>query len=438
MAAFLTRKALSRRALLLGAGATVALPWLDAMQSALAGPERLPIRSGFVFVPNGASMDDWTPKGAGWSKTLAPLKPLRRSVQVWTGLALDGARAHGDGPGDHARAAGSFLTCAHPRKTGGADLQVAVSIDQVIAQAHGDATPFASLELGLEPGRAGGVCDSGYSCAYSNNISWRTPSQPMAKETNPREVFARLFGDPDDAQSRAEREQRARERKSVLDAVLGDARRLGARLGPTDRRKLDEYFTAVRELEKRLARGESEEPAPEMPEGLLEGGGYPERLRIMYDLVALAWQTDRTRVTSLMVGNGGSNISYRSVGVPEGHHNLSHHGNDKAKLERIQKIDAFHIEQFRGFLERLDGIEERGKSLLHQSMIVYGSAIGDGNRHNHEDLPILFAGRGGGRVAAGSHKKEPRDTPLANLYLGMLRANGINAPSFGDSTKAAF
>ena len=207
MAAFVTRKALSRRTLLAGIGAGIALPWLDAMAPAFAGPRRGKgtVRSVFCFVPNGAKMDDWKPDGQSFSKSLAALKPLRGKVSALSGLALDGAKAHGDGPGDHARAAASFLTCAHPRKTGGADIYAGESIDQVIARHVGDETRFRSLELGLEGGRAGGVCDSGYSCAYSNNVSWRTPSQPMAKETNPRQLFARLFGDPDSVEGELER-----------------------------------------------------------------------------------------------------------------------------------------------------------------------------------------------------------------------------------------
>lgn len=437
MANVVFRRHLSRRRFLVGAGAAIALPFLDAMVPAFGAPPRPPTRSVFVFKPNGANMDEWMPKAGHLSSpTLAALKPHKKSVTLWEGLAVDGARAHGDGPGDHARCASSFLTTAHPKKTGGADINVGVSIDQVIAQHVGGETRFASLELGCERGAAAGVCDSGYSCAYSNNVSWRTPNLPNTKETQPKAVFRRLFGDPNSVESAIERERRRVEEKSILDAALEDAKRLKGRLGKTDARKMAEYLDAIRDLEKRLERVESEVAIPEMPEGLLTDGSYTARVRLMYDLIVLAFRSDLTRTVTLMLGNGGSNVSYVHIGIPEGHHNISHHGNEAEKLEKIQKIDQFQVEQFAGFLDRLDAADDAGKTMLHRSMVLFGSAIGDGNRHNHEDLPILLAGRGNGKLKAGRHQKESRDTPLANLYLGMLGALDIKAKSFGDSRAA--
>ncbi len=444
MANFVQRKHLSRRAFLGGVGAAVALPWLDAMVPAFAGPkdERRPTRAVFVFAPNGKKMDDWTPPNEGTGYTLPyllePLKPHKKSVLVLTGMTIDGGRAHGDGPGDHARSAASFLTCAHPVKTGGADIEAGVSIDQRIASQVGKATTFPSLELGIEGGRSGGVCDSGYSCAYSNNISWRTPSLPMAKETKPRLVFARLFGDPNSMESEKERAKRRAEQRSVLDAALEDAKKLAGKLGKKDRAKLDEYLTAVRELEERLGKQTNEEADIEVPEGLMDSGGYEHKPRLMYDIIALALQSDMTRTITLMLGNGGSNRSYRYIGVPEGHHNISHHGNETEKLEGIRKINRWHMEQFAAFLDRMASIDDGGKSLLDRSLVLYGSGLSDGNRHNHEDLPVLVAGKGNGKWRTGRHDKFPKETPMANLYMAMLKQLDLPADPFADGDKPLF
>lgn len=439
MANYVTRKHLSRRTVLGGMAASIALPWLDAMLPAFAAP-KAPVRAVFVFAPNGKKMDDWTPKSGALDMTpiLAPLKDVKKHLLLISGLAIDGARAHGDGPGDHARSAASFLTCAHPRKTGGADIQVGTSIDQVLAAHVGEATPFPSLELGMEGGRAGGVCDSGYSCAYTNNISWRTPNSPMAKETRPRSVFARLFGDPDGALDALQRQKQKRALASILDSALEDAKQLRRRLGPGDRGKLDEYLDSVRQLETRLERSEAAAEAVDVPAGLAEAGSYPERLRLMYELIALALQTDRTRVVSLMLGNGGSNLSYRFVDAPEGHHDLSHHGNEPEKLAKIQRINTWHMEQFAAVVKRLEATVVEGVPLIDQTAVVYGSAIADGNAHNHEDLPFLVAGRGGGHVKTRRHLRVPRGTPAANLYLSLMRMFGLREAQFADSTAPLF
>lgn len=445
MAEILTRRSLSRRALLRGAGAAVALPWLDAMVPAgrsVSAPRRVP-RVLFVFAPNGVHVESWRLPGArledGLSPTLEPLAPHRAALNVLTGLTIDGGRSHGDGPGDHARSAASFLTCSHPYKTGGAEIRAGVSIDQVLARETGGATAFSSLELGLEGGRAAGVCDSGYSCAYSNNVSWRTESTPMAKETDPKAIFTRLFGDPDAHLSRAA-EARARNRlRSVLDAARGEFVRLRRELGTADQQKLDEYGDAVRDIERRIERQDAEEKdlkktaSPEVLEQHRDEG-FAGRVRTFYDLLALAFETDRTRIATFMLGNAGSNRSHRFLGAPEGHHELSHHGRDAGKLQRIARIDRFQIECLAGFVDRLDRTRvEEGRSLLDESIVVHGSGISDGNRHNHDDLPFVVLGRGCGRVRGGRHLSFPKETPAANLYLSILHACGVDAASFADS-----
>ncbi|HEX5052937.1 MAG TPA: DUF1552 domain-containing protein [Planctomycetota bacterium] len=431
--------ALDRRTFLRGSAAALALPWLDAMLPALRTCPPPTRRSVFVFSPNGMHMEAWCPDGEGRSarlaRTLASLQPLQKRITVFSGLAIDGGRAHGDGPGDHARAGGSFLTCAHPRKTGGADIQAGVSIDQAIAAAVGPLTTFGSLQLGMERGASAGVCDSGYSCAYVSNISWRAADTPVAKETEPKAVFARLFGDPEQAgDAAAARAQRQLDR-SVLDTVLADAKALSGRLGGADRQKLDQYLTSVRELEQRLQRLDEDVPKTPLPDGLLDRGqGYPEKLALMYELIALALATDRTRVVTFMLGNAGSNRSYKFLDVPEGHHDLSHHGQKPEKLAGIAKINQWQVEQFAKFLLRLQGQLEAGADLLAQSLVLLGSGIGDGNRHNHDDLPMLLAGEGGGAAKGQGHARLAKDTPAANLYLALLRAMGGRDQRFADSS----
>ena len=437
----LRRVALDRRTLLRGGAAGLALPWLDAMLPALT-PSPAPKPSAvFIFSPNGVNMQQWRSQGDDGATvcgpTLAPLQEFASRLTVFGGLEIRGGWSHGDGPGDHARAVASFLTCAHPRKTGGADLQAGVSVDQQLARAlHGDA-PFGSLELGLERGRSAGICDSGYSCAYSNNVSWSAPDRPVAKETNPREVFARLFGDPESAKDQgARRAQRARHR-SILDLVRADASSLRRELGATDRRKLSQYLDSIRDLEQRLEQADSErdEVAAEVPEGLLDAGRtYTRGLQLMYELIALAIKTEQTRVVTLMIGNGGSNCSYRFLGVDEGHHTLSHHGGVEEKREKIARIDRYHVEQLAGFAARLRDEQRGDHDLLHDSMVLYGSGISDGNRHNHGDLPMLMLGEGGGAAKGRGYVDAGEATPMANLYLAITHAMGVRVDRFADST----
>lgn len=398
-----------------------------------------PRRMAFVYVPNGANMADWTPKKIGdefeLPPILEPLKGVQNDLLVLSGLAHDKGRPHGDGAGDHARASATFLTGCKARKTPGADIKVGISVDQVAAQKIGNQTRLSSLELGTDKARLAGNCDSGYSCAYSFNISWKSESTPMPPEVDPRQVFDRLFGNGHSGEMDEARIKRDRYRKSVLDFALDDARRLKADLGYTDRRKLDEYLTAVRELEQRIERANSF--ASEMPDYHRPTGvprSYEEHLRLQFDLLALAFQTDSTRVASYIMAHDGSNRQYPFIGVRDGHHDLSHHGGDEEKKSKIAKINRFHTTQFAYFLQKLKSIPEGEGTLLDNCMIVYGSGLGDGNRHNHDNLPVLVAGRGGGSIRSGRHVQFERETPMTNLFLSLLDRVGAPTERLGDST----
>ncbi|HEV3138146.1 MAG TPA: DUF1552 domain-containing protein [Pirellulales bacterium] len=433
---------ISRRTVLRGLGTAITLPLLDAMAPAigLAADEKkiIPTRMAFVYLPNGMHMPDWTPEAVGGDfelpYILEPLKPVKDHLLVLSGLAQDHGRANGDGPGDHARALSSFLTGQQARKTHGADIKVGVSVDQVAARKIGQRTKFPSLELGCDRGSQAGNCDSGYSCSYSTNISWRTETTPQAKEIDPKLAFERLFSvGVGGAEARSKRD---RYQKSILDFVLEDARQLQSKLGAKDRLKLDEYLSSVRELELRISSA-GRNPAQPVPNYQTPTGipaDYAEHIRLMYDLVALAFQGDITRVSTFVVANEGSNRAYPFINVPDGHHDLSHHGGNAEKQAKIREINRFHVTQFLYFLEKLQGIAEGERSLLDNSMIVYGSGIGDGNAHNHDNLPILLAGRGGGTIASGRHVRFEKETPLNNLFLSMLDRMDSAVESLGDST----
>lgn len=435
---------LQRRTFLKGVGATLGLPLLEAMLPAsgfAAQSAGAPKRMAFVFVPNGVIVPDWTVKGEGtnWelSPTLEPLAKVKDRVCVVSGLMQDNARAKGDGPGDHARSSAAFLTGAHPVKTGGVDIKVGQSVDQVAAEKIGRQTKLPSIELGTEGGRNAGQCDSGYSCAYSNNISWKTASTPMAKEINPRLVFERLFGSADDREAAKGRAKRDEYRKSILDLVTDDANKLKQQLGQTDRRKVDEYFSSVREIEQRIERAKGETANQKIPDLTLPRGvpkELDEHISLMFELMALAFQTDTTRVATFMMANEGSNRSYPMVGVNDGHHHLSHHQNKQDWINHLKKVDKYLVGHFAKFLERLNGISEGNATLLDNSMILYGSAIADGNRHSHHDLPILLAGKGGGTINSGRHLVYKSETPLNNLFLSMLDRMDSGVDSLGDST----
>ena len=435
---------LPRRTFLKGLGTALALPVLESMMPAVSsasGPAAsgdLPRRMAFVYVPNGANMPDWTPAKTGKDfdlpRILEPLKEHREDLMVLSGLMQDKGRPNGDGAGDHARASASYLTAAQPRKTQGADIKVGVSIDQFTAQKLKNDTRFPSLEIGCDRGQNSGNCDSGYSCAYSFNISWKTESTPLPPETNPRQVFSRLFGNGLGGEVEERSAKQSLYHKSLLDFVMDDARRLQARLGTTDRRKLDEYLTAVRELEQRMDRSErfaAAMPGQQIPHGIPTDN--EEHIRMMYDLMALAFQTDSTRVSSFVVAHDGSNRPYPNIGVSEGHHDLSHHGGDTEKRNKLAKINRFHATLFAGFLAKLKSIQEGSGNLLDQCMIVYGSGLADPNAHAHDDLPILLAGRGGGALNPGRHVRYTA-TPMANLFLSLADSMGVSSERFGDST----
>ncbi len=431
---------MSRRTVLKGIGASVALPWLEAMGPFRAWashePNRVPVRMAFVYVPNGKNMADWTPTAVGTDFTLPrilePLADVREYVSVLTGLTADKARPNGDGAGDHARAMAAFLTGAQPRKTDGTDIRAGVSVDQLAASRIGSQTRLGSLEIGCDPSALAGNCDSGYSCAYSSTVSWRSATTPVPKLNNPRLVFDRLFGAGNDA----DRARRDRNRRSILDFVREDANALQPNLGANDRRRLDEYMVSIRDIEERIERAARmpEPPRPSMtqPTGIPQN--YQEHIRLLSDLLVLAFQADITRVSTFVFANEGSNKAYPFIEVREGHHDLSHHGNDRAKMQKIATINRFHTTQLAYLLGRLKNIREGDGTLLDNCMIAYGSGNSDGNRHNHDDLPILLAGRGSGTIRAGRHIRYANNTPLNNLWVSMLDRIGTRVEALGDST----
>lgn len=441
---FVTRNTISRRTLLRGLGAALALPALDAMTpafAALAPGRKPPVRLVFVYVPNGIIMKDWTPQGIGTNyeitRTLTPLKAFHDEMTLITGLADHNGNELGDGAGDHARAGASFLTGVHCRKTAGADIQGGVSADQIAARAFESQTRFASLEFGCEDSRTVGNCDSGYSCAYTNSLSWRGPNTPMPPEVNPRQMFERLFGTEDFRVDPATRTRRAQYRKSILDLVREDTQTLNSTLGQADRRKMDEYLTSVREIEQRIQNAEREghsvKPDIEKPTGIpVVFGDY---VTLMFDLMATALRTDQTRVATMMLAREGSMRTYPEINIADSHHPLTHHRGVPEFIEKVTQINTYHTTLFARFLNRLQTAKESdGSTLLDNSLVVYGSGLGDGNRHTHENLPILLAGRGGGSVKSGRHIVYDAETPVTNLYMTLLDRAGVHPNSIGDST----
>ncbi|MFK8113362.1 MAG: DUF1552 domain-containing protein [Rubripirellula sp.] len=434
---------LSRRTVLRGLGVSLALPFLESTVPRVAASQSMsaPQRMAFIFVPNGVHLPDWTPQREGYRfdlpHILQPLASVQDDLTVISGLTHDKGRANDDGAGDHARSALVFLTGAQPRKTDGSDIRSGVSVDQVAAKAAGKATRFASLELGCEPGRGAGGCDSGYSCAYSSNISWSSESTPVGKETNPRYVFERLFGDGK-PQHDKHAERRDALKQSVLDYISEDARRLQSKLGTNDQRKLDEYLNSVREVERRFQRADDEiklsvDVDYPIPRGTPDD--YGEHIRLMCDMMVLAFQTDRTRIASFMFADAGSNRSYRHIDVPDGHHDLSHHRGDQNKHKKIREINRFHVAQLAYFLQKLKSTPDgENGNLLDNSMVCYGSAISDGDRHNNENLPIVLAGHAGGSIDSGRHVRVSAETPLCNLFMSMLDRFGTPTDFVGDST----
>ena len=441
---FISQKHLPRRTVLRGLGASLALPLLDGMVPAYAALRKTaanPVRRlGVCYVPNGMEMRAWTPSGEGrefeLSQILQPLAPFRSQVNVLTGLADKVAVPRpGEGIGDHARASATFLTGVHVKKTEGADIRAGVSMDQIAARTLGAETQLASLELGVDSVETLGACDAGYSCAYTNTIAWRTATTPLPMENDPRAVFERLFGSTDSTDAAA-RLARIRQDRSVLDYVGDRVAGLQQTLGPGDRTKLDQYFDAVRDVERRIHRAEEQSdreiPLFEQPAGIPDT--FEAHSRLMFDLLALAYQTDLTRVGTFMLSREVSGRAYPEIGVPDSHHGCSHHQNDPAKLEKLAKINTFHMQQFAYFLDKLQSTPDGDGTLLDHSMLIYGSGISDGNIHFHMDLPVVMVGGGGGALKGGRHLRYANDTPLTNLYVSVLGKLGIPVEQFGDST----
>jgi hypothetical protein len=382
----------------------------------------------------------WTPQTAGanfeFSPTMKALEPFRENVNVFSGLAQVTGRALGDGPGDHARATATFLTGVHPYKTGGADFKLGVSADQIAAKELGKYTQLSSLELGLEPQPLAGNCDSGYTCAYMS-MSWRAANSPLPAEINPRAVFERLFGDGESTDAAA-RMARLENQKSVLDYVTGSLARLQGSLGAADKRKLDEYLEAVRDIERRIALAEEQNlttqlPHMERPSSIPDD--YEQYTKLMIDMQVMAWQTDMTRVSSFMLGRDGSNRAYREIGVSDGHHSISHHQGDMERVEKLIKIDELHVAMFAYLLKRLKDTPDGDGTLLDHSLVAFGSSLSESNIHTHDDLPIVLAGNANGQVKGNRHLVYPKETPLNNLFLNMFDMAGVpHVEGFGDST----
>jgi hypothetical protein len=441
---FVTKRHLPRRAFLRGLGATIALPLLDGMipaLSALAQTAARPVRRlGVVYAPNGMNVWRWRPAAEGWrfelSPLLEPLAPFREQLLVLSGMSNQAADAiPGEGGGDHSRGQAAFLTGVHAKKTQGPDFQAGVSMDQIAARELGNETQLASLELALEANDLVGGCELGLACAYTGTLSWRGPTTPVPVEMDPRAVFERLFGSGDSTDPAA-RLARLETERSILDSVGGDLQRLQRRLGASDRTKVGDYLDAVRDLERRIQKAEAQSgrelPVVQQPAGV--PATFEEHARLMFDLMALAYQTDLTRVCTFMIGREQSTRTYPEIGVPEPHHPISHHQQRPEYLEKLAKINAFHLKIFAAFLDKLRSTRDGEGTLLDNVMLLYGSGLSNPDDHNHHDLPILVAGGGSGQLRGGRHIKYPLDTPLANLHMTLLDKMGVPVERLGDST----
>ena len=432
-----------RRTFLRGLGTAIALPTLEAMlpsRAVASGGAKFPTRMAFIYIPNGVVQQKWNVTGEGkgfrFSHILEPLSQHRENLTVFSGLSHQKAYANGDGAGDHARANATFLTGCQARKTSGKDIKLGVSVDQVAAKSLAGKTRFPSLELSSDGARLSGRCDSGYSCAYQFNLSWKNESTPMPPESDPKAVFDRLFGGGSKKEIDENKQRRERYRKSILDFALEDAKRLENRLGYADKQKLNEYLDSIREVENSIEVASRSDV--DLPEGYIAPSGKPrdfgQHVRLMADMMALAFQTDSTRVATYLLAHDGDNRSYPHLGVREGHHSISHHRKNKDKLASLTKINRYHCTLLAHFLDRLKAIKEGNGTLLDHSMVVYGAAIGDPDRHTHHDLPVLLAGKGNGVIQTGCHIQYPTRTPMANLFLSMLDIMGAPTERLGDST----
>jgi hypothetical protein len=435
---FITKKALSRRTFLRGAGATLALPFLEAMSPALRAQARRPVpRLGFLYIPNGVIHKAWTPAATGpgfpLSPTLTALEPVKSHINVLTGLDHWEAESKGDGTGDHPRASAVWLTGAHAynRTKPGVPVRLARTADQFAADVIGRDTRLASLELTLEVPTQGG-CDSG-DCFYSDTVSWRNENTPNMTEPHPRLVFERLFGDGGSSEQML---ARAKQAGSILDSVMAETSRLSGTLGAGDRAKLTEYLDSVREVERRIqnaeARGLQDVVTPERPTDI--PSSFVEHAHVMFDLAALAFRADVTRVFTMVIGRELTGRAYPHIGVRDGHHNISHHRGDGETIGRVARIDAHHAELLSYFLQKLQSFKDDGGTLLDNSLVMYGGGMGDGNLHGHTNLPCLLAGKLGGRIKTGSHLVYPAKTPMSNLLLTILDKVGVPLDKLGDST----
>jgi hypothetical protein len=444
---------LNRRRFLRGLGACLALPAFEsvrpfATRAAEAGAAKLattaggtPLRMAFVYFPNGAIQKNWWPGGTGkdfqLARTMEPLAKVKHQLQIFGGLDHVNATPGPDGAGDHARASGTFLTGVRVKKTAGSDIHAGISIDQVVANQIGHLTRFPSLELTTDAVRKSGNCDSGYSCAYQYNLAWRSPTQPVAPEPNPRLLFERMFG----AGARGERAKnlalRQHQQRSILDFVLDDARSLQRNMTARDKDKLEEYLTSVREIETRIEKSERfgapADPMQDTPAGIPPR--YDDYIQVMFDMMVLAFQTDTTRISTFLLANEGSNRTFPELEIPEGHHYLTHHQGKQEMIDKVADIDLWYMKQFAKFIEKMEATKDiDGKSLLHNSMIVYGSGHADANRHTHTNLPVILAGGGGGKLTPGRFTKAG-DIPMSNLLLSMAdRMGATGVERLGDSS----
>ncbi|SPF32354.1 conserved exported hypothetical protein [Candidatus Sulfopaludibacter sp. SbA4] len=436
----ITRKALARRTFLRGMGTAVALPLLDAMVPAFASaaPGKPPVRMAFVYVPNGIDMRNWNPDYEGrltqLPRILKPLEPYKDDILLLGNLTHNTGRALLDGAGDHGRCCGSYLTGIQVKKST-TDIKAGVSMDQIVAREIGGQTRFPSLELGLEDARQSGDCDSGYSCAYTNNLAWRSETQPLPPILDPRALFEHLFGNGVVLSPEA-RVRQARYRRSILDFVTEDTRKLESGLGPTDKRKLEEYLGSIREVERQIEKAEKDnaqiDPHMEKPYGV--PADFAEHFKLMTDMITIAFQADQTRVLTFLVTHEGTSRAYREIGISDGHHPLTHHRNQADLMEKVAQINSYHMKQFAAWVEKLKATKEGDGSLLDNSMIVYGAGLSDGNRHLHDDLPTLIVGRGGNYIKTGRRVVYRKETPMCNLFLTMMDRMGVHMEHFGDAT----
>jgi len=435
----ITRKALPRRAFLRGIGTAIALPMFDAMVPAMsAATPKQPLRMAFVYVPNGIDMRHWNPEYEGalgeLPRTLKPLEPLKDDLLLLGNLTHNTGRALLDGAGDHGRCCGSYLTGIQVKKST-SDIKAGVSMDQLVARQIGGQTRFPSLEIGLEDARQSGDCDSGYSCAYTNNLAWRSETQPLPPVLDPRALFERLFGDGAAMTPEAKARQ-AKYRRSILDFVTSDTKKLQMDLGPTDRRKLDEYLSSIREVELQLQKAEKDNAQidPHMDKPYGTPADFAEHFRLMSDMITIAFQADLTRVVTFLVTHEGTSRAYREIGISDGHHPLTHHMGNTEKLDKVAEINLYHMQQFGAWMQRVKAAKDGDGSLMDHSMIVYGAGLSDGNRHLHEDLPTAILGKANGTIKPGRRVVFRRETPMCNLYLSMMDRMGVHMDHFGDAT----